>query len=341
MGDKWKRQQLQKEEEDKWNKEREAQRLKRLKQQREEEEKWELELERNKEQWQKNKEQHEITLKRQQEALEAKRKAEEERILTEEQALLKRNQLSFSSLPIKQTKSIAFEKVMTGNALQQSLLLTQQELKKEERKQNRVYLTFTLSGIPEKTGRLEPSDGWFYSNELIIYRAKTLEIPESKLASIDRIVIRALPENLYKSVTVKYTWFGLYELLPKKSMSVQTEDKKSMSIQTQTEVEDAIQDEARNLLDEVVAEQIKEMEELRQKMAEEAKKRKEEEERRKIEEEERLRQEQDRLRREEEDRMRKEREMEAMRQQIADEEKKRREVEEALKREEELRQKMA
>merc|ERR1719431_1228706 len=185
--EKWKKQ-LQKEEEDKWNKEREAQRLKRLKQQRDEEEKWE----------------------RQQKDLEGKRKAEEE---------MKRNRLSFSSLPIRETKTISFEKILSGSALQQSLLLTQQAVDKEERKQNRVSLTFTISGIPERlllagpqrhcfTGRLEPKNGWFYSDELIIYRAKTWEIPEPKIASIDRIVIRALPESIFKSVTVKYTWFG-------------------------------------------------------------------------------------------------------------------------------------
>merc|ERR1712212_615064 len=183
---------------------------------------------------------------------------------------------------------------------------------KEERKQNRVSLTFTISGIPERlllagpqrhcfTGRLEPRNGWFYSDELIIYRAKTWEIPEPKIASIDRIVIRALPESIFKSVTVKYTWFGMYELLPKKSMSVQT----------QTEVEDAIQDEAKKLMEEVFAEQLKEILEDVIKAEEEEKKRRA---------------------KEEEEKAAREAELEALRKKLEEEERQRRMAEDKLRR---------
>merc|ERR1719357_360651 len=285
----------------------------------------------------KKREQDELNWQKQQKIFEAKRKEEEE------MAILKQNRLSFSSLPIKETKIVSFEKIMLGSELQQSLQETQRQLDKDERKQNRVYLTFTLSGIPERSGQLERSDGWFYSDELLIFRAKTWEIPEPKIATIDRIIIRALPENLFRRVAVSYHWFGVYELFPKKTMSVQTEEKKTMSIQTQTEVEDAIQEETKSLMEEVIAEQIKEIledvikaeeEEKRRRAREEEEKAKRDAElealRKKLEEEERQRKmAEDRLRREEE----------AMRANLKEKEREMREREEKLKRDAEERRK--
>ena len=67
-----------------------------------------------------------------------------------------------------------------------------------------------------QTGQLESNPGWFYSNQLIVYRAKTWEIPESKIATIDRIVIRALPQDIYKSVTGEWIFpllFGMYVIV--------------------------------------------------------------------------------------------------------------------------------
>merc|ERR1712168_856911 len=230
----------------KWNKEREAEQLKRLKLRREEEEKWQREMEKEREERSKSREADlEEWRRRQREEEEARKKEEEDRLKSKEEEEAKRQRLSFSTLPIKETKTISFEKILADSSLQQSLLLSQRESAKEERKRNRVILTFTLSGIPEKAGQLESTPGWCYSNQLIIYRAKTWELPESRCATIDRIVIRALPENVDKSVTAKFNWFGWYEILPKKSMSIQTEDKQLLSVQTQTEVEDAIKRRSR------------------------------------------------------------------------------------------------
>merc|ERR1711990_998523 len=292
-----------------------------------------------------------------------------DRLRSKDEEEAKRQRLSFSALPIKETKTISFEKILADSSPQQSLLLSQRESAKEERKRNRVILTFTLSGMPEKAGQLESTPGWCYSNQLIIYRAKTWELPESRCATIDRIVIRALPENVDKSVTAKFNWFGWYELLPKKSMSIQTEDKQLLSVQTQTEVEDAIQEEVKDIMDEVIAEQIREIlndaikaeeEEKRRRAQEEEEKARREAElealRKKLEEEERQRKmAEDRLRREEEamrENLRlKELEMkerEAMLQREAEErrrkeeeERKRKEEEERLRREEEERKRRA
>merc|ERR1712142_977079 len=292
-----------------------GQRVKRIKQQAEDEEKWAKEWEREKQLRMKQREADAAAWRQQLEAEEKRRKEEEERVRKQEEAvLLQQQKLSFSSLPVKETKTVLFEKIVCGSALQQSLMLTQKQLEQEERKNNRVFLTFTLSGIPEKNGHLERSPGWYYSDELIIHRAKTYEIPQSFVATIDRIVIRALPENLYKSVTVKQRWFGWYPLFPRKSMSVQTDDKKTLSIQTQTEVEDGLRDEAKKLMEEVIAEQIQEILNDVLKAEEEEKKRRA---------------------REDEEKARKEAEMEALKRKLEEEERQRKLAEEKLKREEE------
>merc|ERR1712142_880162 len=134
--EKWKRQQLMKEEEDKWNREIEAQRVKRIKQQAEDEEKWAKEWEREKQLRMKQREadaaawrqQLEAEEKRRKEEEERRRKEEDERVRKQEEAvLLQQQKLSFSSLPVKETKTVLFEKIVCGSALQQSLMLKKKQ----------------------------------------------------------------------------------------------------------------------------------------------------------------------------------------------------------------------
>merc|ERR1712002_221638 len=110
-------------EEDKWNKEREAEQLKRLKLRREEEEKWQREMEKEREERSKSREADlEEWRRRQREEDEARKKEEEDRLKSKEEEEAKRQRLSFSALPIKETKTISFEKILADSSLQQSLL---------------------------------------------------------------------------------------------------------------------------------------------------------------------------------------------------------------------------
>merc|ERR1711915_739120 len=204
-----------KQEEEKWKKMAEMESWKRQQKLQDDEERWnkEIELKRQKQQ-QKLKEEEEKWIKKQKEDL-----------------LQQMQKLSFSSLPVRESTTIYFDKIVAGHSLQESLLLLKQNLEKEERKKNRVMFQVTVSGIPAKAGYLEENNqlGWFYSNQLVIHRAKTYDLPECQITTLETIKIKGLPESIHKYVTVNFAFVGWYELIPEEpkiflESSIQTQN---------------------------------------------------------------------------------------------------------------------
>merc|ERR1711915_273687 len=158
-------------------------------------------------------------------------KMQEENKKQKEDLLQQMQKLSFSSLPVRESTTIYFDKIVAGHSLQESLLLLKQNLEKEERKKNRVMFQVTVSGIPAKAGYLEENNqlGWFYSNQLVIHRAKTYDLPECQITTLETIKIKGLPESIHKYVTVNFAFVGWYELIPEEpkiflESSIQTQN---------------------------------------------------------------------------------------------------------------------